>query len=260
LLAGRAFLASDDANGLPVTIINQSLARRFWPAESPLGKRIDIGETGAPIWLTVVGIVGDVHHAGLDDAAEDAFYVPFLQYGGVAMNLFVRTTGEPILLPPALRKAVHEIDPEQSISDISMMEQIRSDSIAPMRLTATLLSLLGLLAFAITVAGLNGVIAYSTTEQTQEIGIRAALGARRTVLLHLVMRQGMALVLLGLALGWAGALGGGKLLASRLFGVEPSDPVTFLLASLALLVCGGAACFFPARRAAFTDPMVALRS
>jgi len=190
----------------------------------------------------------------------DAIYRPLQQVGGLGMTVFVRASGEAGRLAPALRTAVRDLDPEQSVSAVETMEQVRSESAAPTRLTATLLGLFGLLAFAITIAGLNGVIAYSVNERTQEIGIRSALGAERITLLALVMRQGMILVLLGLTLGWAGAFGGSRLLSSVLFGVQPSDPLTFLAASLVLLSCCAAACFIPARRAAFVDPMLALRS
>lgn len=259
LVSGRTFLPTDDANAMPVVVITRSMAQRFWPGEDPVGKRIEIAHR-TPVWSTIIGVVGDVRQGGLDEEAGDAIYRPFLQVGGVSMALFVRTTADSAQLGPALREAVREIDPEQSVSEIVTMEQVRSESTAPARLTATLLGLFSLLAFAITIAGLNGVIAYSITERTQEIGIRSALGAERVTLLGMVMRQGMTLVLLGLALGWAGALGGSRLVSSLLFGIQPSDPLTFLSASLVLLAFGAAACFFPARRAAFIDPMVALRS
>ncbi|HTQ80400.1 MAG TPA: ADOP family duplicated permease, partial [Thermoanaerobaculia bacterium] len=258
LLAGRWFLASDDEHAIPVVLINQAMAKRFWPGEDPVGKRIEI-QRGTPTWSTILGVVGDVREKGLDTEAGEAIYQPFLQVGGVAMTLFVRTAARPTNLAPALRNAVRELDSEQSVSTSETLEELRSESTAPARLTATLLTLFGFLAFAVTVAGLNGVIAYSINERTQEIGIRAALGAERGALLAMVMRQGLLLVLLGLALGWFGAIGGRRLLASVLVGIQPSDPITFLLASVVLLACGAAACFVPARRAASIDPLLALR-
>jgi putative ABC transport system permease protein len=276
LVAGRGLLASDDARGLPVAVVNRSMARRAWGGENPVGKRIVLTDAmGGGTRLTVVGIVGDVKMEGLGDAAGDvggtggtggiggigdAFYVPFLQAGAGTMHLFVHAGADPLALLPAIRQAVHELDPDQPISDVRTLEQVRGDSVAPSRLTAILLLLFGALAFVVTALGLAAVIAFSVTERTQEIGIRAALGAERWQVLALVVRHGLALVLAGLVLGVCGALAASRLLESLLFGIQPTDPATFAMAALLLLSVVGVACYLPAQRALGIDPSLALRS
>jgi predicted permease len=273
LVAGRGLLASDDARGLPVAVVNRSMARRAWGGENPVGKRIVLtGDMGGGARLTVVGLVGDVKMGGLGDAAGDggnvagiggvgdAFYVPFLQAGAGTMHLFVHTGAAPLALLPAIRQAVHELDPDQPISDVRTLEQVRGDSVAPSRLTAVLLLLFGALAFVVTALGLAAVIAFSVTERTQEIGIRAALGAERWQVLALVVRHGLALVLAGLVLGICGALAASRLLKSLLFGIQPTDPATFAMAALLLVAVVGVACYLPAQRALGIDPSLALRS
>jgi putative ABC transport system permease protein len=260
LLQGRVFTDSDTDAGPPVAVVSRSLARRSWPGQSPIGRRISSPSIANGMGLTVIGVVDDVRQAGLEIEPKDAFYLSFLQTGGMEMSVLVRTVGDPAILVNEIRRAVHALDPEQPVADIRTLAEIRSRSIAPSRLRAGLLAVFALLAFTITAIGLNGVVAFMVGQRTPEIGLRMALGADRISLLRLVMRQGLLPVLLGLALGWAGAWAGGRLLASVLFGVQPADPFTFLATSLALLACAVAACFFPARRAAFIDPIVALRS
>jgi putative ABC transport system permease protein len=258
LIAGRLFLPTDDVNAPPVVLISRSMARHFWPGGDPLGHRVLI-QQGTSTWATIVGVVGDIRQDGLDAEAGHALYRPFLASGGVSMTLFVRTAAAPQHLAPAVRAVVREIDPEQSMSAPETLEELKSETTAPSRLTATLFALFGIVAFAITIAGVNAVIAYATAERTQELGIRSALGADRGDLLRLVMGQGMALVVLGLALGWVGAFGGTRFLASLLFATQTNDPLTFFTASLVLLACGAVACFFPARLATVLAPSVALR-
>jgi predicted permease len=258
LLKGRTFLASDDENAPPIVVVNQAMARHFWPGEDAVGKRIDIG-LGIG-WITIVGVVGDVRQNGLDAEAGDAFYFPFLQFGGREMTLFVRTAANPMGMVPRIRVAIHDVDPEQPVSGVRTLEEVRSESATPFRLVALLLVSFSVLAFIVTVAGLSGMMAFLVTERTREIGIRSALGADRESVLWMVFGQGMALVLLGLILGGGGALIGSRLLSSLLFGVRPGDPVTLTLVSLVLLGVAAVTCLLPARRAASIDPMVALRS
>jgi predicted permease len=265
LVAGRGILPSDDAKGLKVAVVNRSMARHAWGGENPIGKRISLPGSGTSVtWLTVVGVVGDVKMEGLGEVAgsagSDAFYLPFVQSGGGTMNLFVHTGAAPLALLPAIRQSVREIDPDQPVSDVLTLEQVRGDSVAPSRLTAVLLLLFGTLAFVVTAMGLAAVIAFSVTERTQEIGIRAALGAEHWQVLALVVRHALALVLTGLILGMAGALAASRLLSSLLFGIGPTDPTTFAVAALLLLAVVGVACYLPARRAVGIDPSVALRS
>ncbi|MEA2692534.1 MAG: hypothetical protein QOJ16_1921 [Acidobacteriota bacterium] len=264
LVAGRSLQPTDGANALPVVVINRSMARHYWAGGNPVGQRIALtgGGGNGPNWLTIVGVVGDVKLEGLADAAGagDAFYLPFAQNGAGAMNLVVRTAADPFALLPAIRGAVREIDPDQPVSDVSTLEQVRGASVAPSRLTAALLLLFGTLAFVVTAMGLAAVIAFSVTERTQEIGIRTALGAGRWEVLALVLSHGLGLVLAGLGVGAAGALAASRLLSSLLFGIRPTDPATFAAVALLLLAVVGVACYVPARRAVGIDPSVALRS
>jgi putative ABC transport system permease protein len=264
LVAGRSLQPTDGANALPVVVINRSMARHYWAGGNPVGQRIALtgGGGNGPNWLTIVGVVGDVKLEGLADAAGagDAFYLPFAQNGAGAMNLVVRTAADPFALLPAIRGAVREIDPDQPVSDVSTLEQVRGASVAPSRLTAALLLLFGTLAFVVTAMGLAAVIAFSVTERTQEIGIRTALGAGRWEVLALVLSHGLGLVLAGLGVGTAGALAASHLLSSLLFGIRPTDPATFAAVALLLLAVVGVACYVPARRAVGIDPSVALRS
>ncbi|HEV7515991.1 MAG TPA: ABC transporter permease [Thermoanaerobaculia bacterium] len=262
LVAGRAFLPSDDGNALPVAIINRSMSHHYWPGESPIGKRFALpgASPGPLIWVTIVGVVGDVKQEGLSTDEGDAFYFPFAQTGGGVMSLFVQTASAPLTLLPAIRNAVREVDPDTPVSDASTLEEAHGASAAPARLTAVLLLLFGSLAFVVTAMGLAAVIAFSVTERTQEIGIRAALGAGRGQVLAMVLGHALALVVSGLALGAVGALAASRLLASLLYEVRPTDPMTFAISALLLLAVVGAACYVPARRAVGIDPSSALRS
>ncbi len=268
LLAGRTFTNLDDEAAPAVVVISRSLARRHWGDESPVGQRITIDRCPGPncpsrdegeAWITIVGVVGDVKHHGLDSDPAAELYRPFLQTGA-ASRVLVRTRANPMVMAAQVRDAVHEIDPEQPVENFRTLEEVRSGTLATPRLTAILLGLFATLALLITLTGITGVIATSVSQRTREFGIRMALGAQRRTLLGVVMRQGLSLVLLGLALGVVGALGLSRVLAGLLFETEPTDPLTFLGVSLAFIAAGLAACFVPARRAMTVDPMVALRS
>jgi ABC-type antimicrobial peptide transport system permease subunit len=260
LLQGRLFSDTDADPRPPVAVISRSLAHRYWPHQSPIGHRISSSTFDGEVWLTVIGVVDDVRHTRVDAQPSDTFYVSYLQAEEIDMSVLVRTVGDPAVVANEIRRAVHALDPEQPVAEVQTLAELRDRSIAPSRLTADLLVIFALLAFTITAIGLSAVVAFVVGQRTQEIGLRMALGANRISLLGMVMRQGMLLVLLGLVLGWAGALAGNRLLSSLLFGIQPSDPFTFWSITLALLVCGSAACFIPARRAAFIDPKEALRS
>lgn len=259
LTAGRGFTEHDRENA-PGVVVSRSLAHRYFSSGDPLGKRIVIPVLGTNFW-TIVGVAGDVLQNGLGGGEEPAFYLPFRQVGGLGLQtrVFVRTEAGSQASAKLLRQTIHEIDPDQPVFDIVTLEQVRAETMAPSRLTTVLLSLFAALAFAITMAGVSGVIAFSVSERTQEIGIRTALGAGRGEVLALVLRQGLVLVGAGLACGVLGALFLVRLLSGLLFGVQPADPVTFVVASLGLLASTTAACLLPARRAVHIDPIVALR-
>jgi putative ABC transport system permease protein len=258
VLAGRTFTEHDDAKSAGVAVVNRLMARRFWGSRDPLGQRIsfDNGET----WRTIVGVIGDVKQYGLDHAVSDEVYRPLAQFPQLGGRLLLRTAGAPLALEPALREALRAIDPEQPLFDVRTVEQARAESLASPRLTATLLGLFALLALIITATGIAGLIAFSVSRRTHEIGIRMALGAVPGSVLWMVLRQGAALVLTGLALGIAGALVFTRVLSTLLFQVQPTDPLTFLTVSLTLLLVAAVACLLPARRATAIQPIVALRS
>lgn len=256
LFSGRAFAPTDDEKGLQVAIVNQSLARRFWKNEDPVGKRItfDKGEH----WITVVGVVGDVKEFGLDKDPGDELYMPLEQSGGVG-NLLVKTAGGPINLASAIRAIIRNLDPDTAVTYVETLEQARSDSLTTRKLTANFIGLFAILALVIAVAGIGGILALSVSQRVHEIGIRVALGARPWNVLKMIIGQGMMLVLFGLALGIAGAIGLTGLLKTFLFEVTPTDPLTFGAVALVLAVAAFVACYVPARRAARIDPIAALR-
>jgi predicted permease len=256
LRRGRAFTGSDRAGAPPAVIVNESLARLHWPGQDAVGKRMEVPMFGGGL-RTVVGVVADVKQHGLDMEAGPSFYLPFLEFPGDG-RLLLRTT-DPAGLAREVRAAVHQLDPEVPVADVRTLAQVRSEWLAPSRLTALLLSLLAGLAFVITALGISGVVAFSVAERTQEIGIRSVLGAARGDLVGMVLRQGLALVLAGVVLGAFGAFYLSRLVSSLLFGVEPTDPLTFAAVSMALLLIVTVACFIPARRATSIDPLQALR-
>jgi putative ABC transport system permease protein len=257
VVQGRVFTDGDTDKAAPVAAINQTLARHRFEGENPIGKRIsfDNGET----WITVVGVVGDAKHYGLNRDATDEVYRPIAQASGASF-LLVRTIAEPETIISQTRNAIYELDAETAIDRIQTLEDARAESISSPRLTAVLLTLFAVLALVITAAGIAGVMALSVTQRRHELGIRLALGATRSNVLWLVLRQGMALVFIGLALGSIGALALTRWLSTLLFAVEPTDPLTFISVSVVLAAAAAIACFIPARRVTGIDPMIALRS
>ena len=256
LLAGRAFARSDRGRDNPVAIVSRTMAQRYWGGDSPVGRRIspDEGRT----WVTIVGVVADARQQlTLPPGAE--VYVPMFQSGQLSSNWLVRTTVDPITMARQVREAVYSIDPDQPIDRFRTLAEVRASTLDSPRLTATLLGLFALLALVITSAGIAGVIAFSVNQRTQEFGVRMALGAPRGSVLSMVLRQGLRLVLTGLAIGLAGAIVLTRVMTTLLFGVEPTDALTFLAVSMVLVAVAAAACLIPARRAASVDPMVALR-
>lgn len=257
LLQGRAFVESDSEKAPAVAVINQTLARHRFDNENPLGKRIsfDRGEN----WVTVVGVVGDARTYGLGREATDEVYRPIRQVGG-AGYLLIRTLADPETLINQTRQAIYEIDSETAIDRVQTLEKARHESIASPRVTALLLTLFAVLALVITAAGISGVMALQVTQRTHELGIRLALGASRNSILWMVLRQGMTLIFMGLAIGSLGALLLTRWLSSLLFAVEPTDPLTYLTVAVVLAMAAAIASFIPARRVTGIDPMIALRS
>ncbi|MFL6336654.1 MAG: FtsX-like permease family protein, partial [Pyrinomonadaceae bacterium] len=256
LLRGRMFTEADDLNAPQVSIVNEATARHRWGTEDPIGKRVsfDNGQT----WVTIVGVVGNVRQYGLDKEPSDEIYGPVAQLA-FGQFLVVKTKGDPMAASKSLRDAVHEVDSETAVDQVKTLQQVVDDSVASPRLTAWLLGLFAVVALVITAAGISGVMALAVTQRTREIGIRLALGATRTRIVTMIMRQGMGLVVVGLVLGVAGALALNGLVASLLYATPGADPVTFAAVSCLLMLVAGTACLIPSLRATAIDPMLTLR-
>jgi putative ABC transport system permease protein len=243
-------------------VIDEEFARRYWPNEDAVGKRIRLGggvDSKAPL-LTVLGVVGRVKMEGLgQDSKRVQGYFPFAQNPSSGMTVILKAAGDPNQLIAAVRQQVKSIDPDQPIYSIRSMDDIRAESVAPERLNLTLLSLFAGIALVLAVVGIYGVMSYSVTQRTHEIGIRMAIGAQPRDVFRMVLRQGMMLALIGVVCGLVGAFLLTRLMASMLFGVEPTDPLTFT--AIAILLTGVAliACYLPGRRATKVDPVVSLR-
>jgi putative ABC transport system permease protein len=251
-------LSERDGPDSKAVVINQTMARHYWGQDDPLGHRLSVDD--GKTWGTIVGVVGDVRQYGLDKPPADELYVSQDQNATNTATLLVRTRQNPAGFIRKLVSDVYAIDPEQPVARIRTLEELRQRSLASPRLTSFLLGLFALLALAVTAAGIGGVMGLSVSQRTKEIGIRMALGASPNSVLWMVLRQGMTLITVGLALGIALALSGTRLMQGLLFGIEPSDPWTLCGVTLLLLVVAASACYGPARRATSVDPMLALRS
>jgi putative ABC transport system permease protein len=267
LMAGREFNERDTAQTAPVVLISQNIARRYWPQGSPLGAhlRIDDNDQG-PRLVEVVGVVGDVKHLSLDGEPSFHIYLPIHQTheDGVVwltnnQYWLLRTAVDPLTLQTAVRREIQAIDRDVPTSNIRTMEQYLAASVAPRRFNLWLLTVFAGAALVLAAAGLYGVISYGVAQRRHEIGIRLALGARRSDVLKLVIGQGMALALVGVALGVAAALALTRLMKNLLFGVSATDPLTFIVIALLLTGVALLACYLPARRATKVDPLEALR-
>jgi putative ABC transport system permease protein len=258
IIRGRAFTERDDANAPKVLILNQTMAREFFPNADPIGRRMVMGQ-GANALASVVGVAGDVRNRGLDAQPQPAFFVPFSQDPDSAMEVALLTAVEPASVATAVRNAVAAIDPEQPAFDISTMDERLTASVAPRRFNLLLLASFALLAMLLASVGIYGVVSYAAVQRTHEVGVRMALGAQRRDVLKLVVEQGMVLLLIGIGVGLTGAFLLTRFLAGLLYGVRPTDSATFAAVSLLLAVVAIVACYIPARRATKVDPMVALR-
>ncbi len=265
LRAGRTFTDADAANTLPVIIVNETMARKFWPGISAIGRRLTMGGNG--IWITVVGVVADIHHRGLDLLPRPEMYRPHAQfrYGGAnapavsTMTWAVRTSGDPRAAIGYARAAIGAVDPGLGVSDVATMEQVLADSTSDRRLNMLLFSLLGGLAFTLATVGIYGVVAYSVTQRTHEIGVRMAIGAKPADVVRMVLSEGGRLAAAGVAVGSLGAVAGARLIRGLLFDVSATDPLTFAGVAIALLGVALLASYIPARRATRVDPVTALR-
>jgi putative ABC transport system permease protein len=267
LLRGRLFTPDDRAGTMPVVIVSEGLAKRYWAGEDPIGKRIKWGppESKSP-WMTVVGVVGNVKHRPLDTPTQPHTYQPLSQLNDSAvesiarvLHLTVQCKGNPAGLADVLRRQVQALDPAVPLTTVRTMDEVLASSISPRRFTTLLMSTFAAVALLLASIGLYGLIAYSVRQRTHEFGIRMALGAEKREVLRMVIGQGFRLALIGLAIGLVGAFTLTRFLTSQLYGVTPTDPLTFITVSLILIAVALLACYIPAQRAAKVDPMVALR-
>ncbi len=260
LLRGRSFDEHDDAQSLPIALINQSLARRFFPGEDPIGKRIKLGpKPEKNPWITIVGVVEDIRHFGLDVPPRPEAYRPLAASPLYAPIFVVRTSRDAMALVPSIRAAFQGVSSEMPLYNILDMNQLVDRSLARRRFPTLLLSGLAILALVLAAVGMYGVISQSVAQRTHEIGVRLAVGASARNILGLILGQGMRLAVAGIAIGLASGLLLSKLMVSQLFGVSQHDPLVFGLAPLILCAVAALACLLPARRATQVDPLVALR-
>ena len=260
LVQGRYFQEGDTAQSPRVALIDETLARRDWPGESPLGRRIQLGSGGDGPFLTIVGVVEHVRQHGLDRESRPQIYVPYPQSVLRSMALLVRTSGDPLSLASPVRSAVWELDPGQPVSEIRSMDEVMAESFAPRRFSTALLSSFSAIALLLASLGVYGVMAYNVAQRGREIGLRVAMGAQRSDVLRLIVGQGMSLTLIGLLAGGLGAVALTRFLASQLFGVGAHDPAVFTVGALSLAAIALLASFVPARRALRFDPVSVLKS
>jgi predicted permease len=260
LLRGRFFTDQDRIGSLRVAIINETMARHFWPREDPIGKRFKAGGVGSGNpWLTIVGTVADIRRQGLERQPIALYFRPFLQRPWVNMDLMVRTASEPLALAAAVRSEIRAVDKTVPVYDVSTLERWLAELGSQRRYQTLLLGIFAALALGLAATGVYGLLHYSVSQRTQEIGIRMALGARAADVLRMVIGEGLMLAALGVAVGLLGALWVTEGLSSLLFGVTPTDPATFGVVALLLVAVAAVASFIPARRAIKVDPVVALR-
>jgi len=259
LLKGRGFSEEDRADTPPVVIVNETLARKHWPNEDAIGKRIRFyGPLDRAPWMQVVGVIRDVKHE-LNIPVSPEYYLPHAQDPWQSMVLVAKTTSDPAVLSGALRQEVLAIDRDQPVFNVRTMKEVRSISVALYSFSSATLGVFAAVALVLAAVGIYGVMAFAVTQRTHEIGVRMALGARAADVLKLVVMHGMKLAMLGVAIGLVGAWGLTRLMKSLLFGVQATDLLTFSVVSVCLLFAALLACYIPARRATKVDPLVALR-
>jgi putative ABC transport system permease protein len=259
VLRGRDFTPADRAGSAPVALVSEELARRAWPGRSPLGERLKI--LGSPeVLATVVGVVGNIRQFTLTEPPTPQLYLAKAQNPGIFSSVAVRTDGDPDALADALRAAIWSVDPDQPVWKIRSMESLVARDLAPQRFTAVLSGSFAVLALLLAVVGVYGVMSYAVAQRTREIGIRMALGAGQGEVERMVLWRGLRIVALATVLGLAAAYGAARLIASQLFGVPPTDMVSFVAVPLGLATVAMIGCWLPARRAARVDPVIALQA
>ena len=264
LVRGRVFTDRDDRDAVPVALISETAARRYWPNDDPIGRRISLG--GETRWMEIVGIVGDVRHLSLDLDTEPDAYIPmrqgFTQLGdnlGRSLTLMIRTAGDPLATAPAVRAVVTAVDPQQPLGRMRKMDDLIAESVGARRLNFVLVSAFAMVALLLTAAGLYGVMAYLVTERTREIGVRMALGASSRQVVAMVLGQAGVMMAIGIAIGVAGAMIVSRAIGSLLFGVSAQDPRIYVAVTAVLAVVALCAAAVPSLRATRIDPLIAIR-
>jgi putative ABC transport system permease protein len=262
LIEGRSFERGDAAGTLPVALVNQSMSKNYWPGENPIGKRFKIGtyRHNSP-WITIVGIVGDMHQAGLDVPARAEMYLPYQQqdFGYEPEYLAVRASGDPMALAEIVRQRIWSVDKEQPVAGMMPLEDLVDENLASRKMQASLLSGFAALALLLVTLGIYAVLSFAVTQRTQEIGVRVALGAQPGDVLRMIFSQGLKLFLIGATIGLAAAFALSRALVHLLFGVSAYDPASFAGVMILLAAVAVLACYLPARRATRVDPLIALR-
>jgi putative ABC transport system permease protein len=260
LQRGRELSVSDGSDTPPVLVINEAMARQYWPNQDPIGRRVSFNShDGQPVWREIVGVIRDVRHKALDQAPKPEMYVPFTQFPSWLMTIVARTKGDPLTFAAAVRSQVQAMDKDQPVSNIHTMEELMARSVSPPRFYLLLLAVFAGVALLLAAVGIYGVMSYLVTQRTHEIGVRMALGAQAGDVLKLVVKQGMTVTLTGVVIGLLAALGLTRLIRNLLFGVSAADPLTLGLIAALLTVVALLACWIPARRATKVDPLIALR-
>lgn len=259
LLSGRAFNEADSRDAAPVAIVNAQMAKRFWPKQDSIGRHLS--DDGGKTWATVVGVVGNAHQYGLTRDFVDGVYFPQAQVTFMGdPHLLVRTRNDPDRVSNQIAAIIHQIDPQQPVTDIRTLDQLRSAQLGTPRVTSILLGVFAGVALFITIVGVTGTLGLSVSRRTREIGIRIALGASREEILLNVLKRGMAPVLAGIVVGSLAAILSTRLLSTMLFAIEPNDRPTLVAIALLLGLVALIGCVIPGRRATRIDPIKALRT
>jgi putative ABC transport system permease protein len=262
LIRGRTIAETDRANVSKVVVVDEEAAKRFWPGDDPIGKRISFDDTSRlkdVEWITVIGVVGHMAHEGLDAERRVQLHFPHAQWGEAQLGFVIRTAGDPAAIVSSVRAAIREVDRDQPIADVFTMDTLMDRAVGQRRLLMTLLATFAALAMVLAALGIYGVMAFDVTRRSQEIGVRMALGAARTSVLGLVLKQGLTMAVIGVGVGVISALMLTRLLQTQLFGIASTDPPTFLSVALGLLGVAAFATLLPALRATRVNPTEALR-
>ena len=260
LREGRLLEDRDSETAPVVAVISEGLRRREWPEESPIGRRVRISWQGKPVEAEVVGVVSQIRHDGLDTAPRPEVFLSLPQFPFSSMTYVVRGAGDAAALIDRVKRQIWTVDPMQSVYDAASVERLVQASVVRQRFSMSVMSAFAFVALLLCASGIYGIISFTTTQRTREIGVRMALGADGPMIRGMVLREAATVILIGLAAGIVGALAASRFLQTLLFEVRPGDPLTIASVSLLLAVVGLAACYAPARRATQVDPLVALRS